>query len=50
MTDGSMYITYKGKLLRYKEINTMSIRVAEPPIPKDPNREEDKTFCRPPLV
>ncbi len=30
-TDGSMYITYKDKPLRYKEITTRSVREAEPP-------------------
>ena len=33
-TDGSMYITYKGTALRYKEITTRSVRVVEPPKPK----------------
>lgn len=33
-TDGSMYITYKDKPLRYKEITTRAVRVVEPPEPK----------------
>ena len=33
-TDGSMYITYKGKDLQYKEINTKAVRVVETPKPK----------------
>jgi transposase-like protein len=33
-TDGSMYITYKDKPLRYKEITTRSVREVEPSEPK----------------
>lgn len=33
-TDGSMYITYKDKPLRYKEITTRSVREGEPSEPK----------------
>lgn len=33
-TDGSMYITYKDKDLRYKEIITRAVRGVEPPKPK----------------
>ena len=33
-TDGSMYITYKDKPLRYREITTRPVREVEPPKPK----------------
>ncbi len=33
-TDGSMYITYKDKDLKYKEIARRAVRVVEPPKPK----------------